>query len=214
LNFRIVKLLSLYIFYLTLIISCKSKEDHFSNCAIPYTLNTLFKNYDSSRFEISNNDGWTLVRDKGNIRDNDKDKDKGLYSFDQNSILRSYTFLVDDSTFQFGVTFDSLGRESKKSGNNVVRWSIYNRGNDSSRITFLVFQINRSYGSIKISLDHDTMPVKLFESRYYSNLAGGEITVSNQSGGLIHLTGRMRDDCTGKLVNLKEFIDVSNELLR
>jgi len=198
------------IIIITQTIACKTKKDHFSNCTIPYTVSTLFKNYDSSRFDILKVGSWTRIWDKGKMHGNDKDK--GFYSFDQNNILRLYVFLVDDSSFQFGIKFDSLGQEINKPHSNIVRWIIQNKGSDSSRITFLVFQINRSYGTIKLSTNHDTTRIILYESRYYSNLAASEITVNNHSHGLIRLSGRMRDDCTGEIENLEDSINVANEL--
>jgi hypothetical protein len=80
-NKNIILFLAIFI-----LISCKSKR--LSNCAIPYTMENLFRKKDSSRFNIQKEGKWTRVYDKGDS--DNKNNDRGFYSFDENNILRSY----------------------------------------------------------------------------------------------------------------------------
>ena len=200
---NVIAILSIFI-----LVACKSKK--YSNCTIPYTIENLMRKKDSSWFHIKKEGKWTSVWDKGDSSDNDREK--GYYSFDENHVLRVYMFLLDDSSYHFKVAFDSFGRETGEPHNNVVRWIVQKEGRDSSRVTFLVFQINRSYGSLVLTADQHSTPVSLYLDKYYSNLAGAEIIISNQSSGSISLTGIIRDDCSGKNEKFSDSLNISDIL--
>jgi hypothetical protein len=108
--------------------------------------------------------------------------------------------------------FDSLGRETTRPDNNVVQWNFQRKGSESVRVTFLVFQINRSYGSLVLTADQHSTPVRLYVDKYFSNLAGAEIIISNQSGGKISLTGIIRDDCSEEKVKFSDSLNIAGIL--
>jgi hypothetical protein len=193
-----------------ILISCKSKK--LSNCTIPYTMENLFRIKDNSWFHIKKEGKWTSVWDKGDSSDDNQER--GYYSFDENHVLRVYLFLLDDSSYHFQVVFDSFGRETGKPYNNVVRWIVQKKGRDSSRVTFLVFQINRSYGSLVLTADRHSIPVTLYIDKYFSNLAGAEIIISNQSSGIIFLSGIIKDDCSGEKVKFSDSLNIAGILAR
>lgn len=188
------------------LVHCKPNRGFNDNCYVPYTLSELFRSYDSSRFKILKVGKWTRVWDKGDF--NSKSKDHGFYSFDQNGILRLYVFLETDSSFSFGIKFDSLGREINKPHRPVIQWIISPKNKDSLRVTFFVFQINRSYGHLKFISHYDSIPATLFESKYYSNIAASELIISKDDSNLIHLIGSIRDDCSGKMNELSDSVDI------
>jgi hypothetical protein len=180
------------------LVQCKPNRGLNNNCYVPYTLSDLFKDNDSSRFEILKVGKWTRVWDKGNI--NSKSKDRGFYSFDQNNILRLHVFFETDSSFQFGIKFDSLGRKTEWPDKPIVQWILGPKNKDSMRVTFLVFQINRSYGHLKFILHNDTISARLFDRKYYSNVAASEMIIGKKDTAyVIRLVGSIRNDCSGKI---------------
>jgi hypothetical protein len=204
-NRNVIAILSIFI-----LTACKSKK--YSNCTIPYTMGNLLKRYDSSRFRIQKDGNWTSVFDRGDP--DNKNIDRGFYSFDQNNVLRSYQFLFDDSFFRFQIKFDSLGRETTEPDKDVVLWNIQKKGPDSVRVSFFLFQINRSYSGIILTTEQHLMPVTLHVSKYFSNLAGAEKIISNFSSGIFFLKGIIRDDCSGRKKNFCDSLNISDILAK
>lgn len=188
-----------YIFIVFFIFSCKTKEENGSPCFQPYTLNNLFKNYDSSRFEIHRLGETTEIRDTLN-----KLEDGSFYIFDKYNNLKFYCYIEDSTNaYDFGITFDSLGNEIKKTGTDVIRWQIIKKGNDSLHLIFLLFKINRSYGDITLTGSDFSKHISLFEA-FPSNTIGANIIITRHQNKTIFITGVIRNDC---LMKERRFID-------
>ena len=71
-----------------IVISCNQPSSTNKNCL--YSIDSLFSNYDSTKFEISRIDGFTDVIDAKNSIG-----ERGIYKFDQQGALRFYGFLFD-----------------------------------------------------------------------------------------------------------------------
>jgi hypothetical protein len=118
--------------------------------------------------------------------------------------LEFYGYLVDSiGAYDFGVTFDSLGNEIKKTGTDVIIWQIAKKGNDSLRLTVLFFKINRSYGDITMTGSDFSKHISLFEA-FPSNTIGANIVISRHQKKTILISGIVKNDCSMKE---RKFID-------
>ena len=184
-------LICLFSFYF--LTSCKEKKENGSPCLQPYTIEDLYKNYDSLIFAKRKDGEKTIIWDTMS----NSQKEGSYYVFDKNNNLAFYAYLIDTTSYTFGVTFDSLGHEIMKTENGVIRWFISKQGNDSLRISFLLFKINRSYGSLVLRSSSFKKQVSFFEG-LSSNTVGADIIINKRQFKTIFLSGIIRDDCSMK----------------
>lgn len=176
-----------------ILFSCLRKVEKVNNCF--YSIDQMFKKYDSSKLEITKYDSLTEVRDSDNITG-----EKGLYKFDENRVLRFYGFLLDkENNYHYGVEFDSLGNPLNTPKSNVVRWYINKMDNHRIRISFLLFDIKKRYGDVTLDISENIIKIPLFESKYFSNIIVGETIVILPQNKLVSLSGKMQDKCSNEI---------------
>ncbi|MEO6729310.1 MAG: hypothetical protein ABIM99_05280 [Candidatus Dojkabacteria bacterium] len=189
--------------------SCTTKYENGSPCFQPYTIKNLFENYDSLRFITETNAETTGVWDTLHNQE-----EGSYYVFDKNGYLQFYGYLEDSTNaYSFGITFDSIGNEIKKTGGDVIRWFISKNGNDSLAVSFFLLKINRSYGGITLTGADFSKQVSLFEG-YPSNIIGAKLIISKHQEKTIIMSGEIRYDCSMKKRNIKDSLRIPEYLTK
>lgn len=192
---------------LIFIISCNFPQNKERRCI--YHINNLFESYDSGRFEINRDEGLTEVIDSVKSTG-----ERGIYKFDENGILRFYGYLVNtDNDYYFGIEYDSAGHEINKPRSHVVRWFVSKLGNDSLKLTFLLFDINRSYGGVTLRGINMDRKVPLFKSLRFSNLIGGDIIFPIPQDKTIYIKGFVKNSCNSEFEIFKDSVYIPREVL-
>jgi hypothetical protein len=174
-----------------------------------YKIDTLFKNYDSSKFIIKRYDNLVEVLDSV-----PQAEEKGIYKFDKNGVLRFYAYLLNENNdYYFGIEYDSLGREINKPKSTVVRCLVSKFGSDSLKLSFLLYKINNSYGDIQLEGSNFLKKVSLFESKHLSNLIGADLIIPIPPNKTVYITGAMRNNCLFEATNFKDSVILPKELL-
>ncbi len=167
-----------------------------------YTISDFFKKYDSSKFRTKEYEGWKEILDTVNITG-----ERGLYKFDKNGTLRFYGYLLNENNdYFFGVEYDSLGNMIKAPKSNVIRWFVSKIGEDSLKLSFLLYGINYSYGKVKIEDSNYLIKVPLFESKYFSNILAGDIIIKKPKKKIVYITGVMNNHWQNKVSNFKDSV--------
>jgi hypothetical protein len=191
--------------------SCKLPIKKQNNCF--YSINKLFKDYDSSRFQISRFEKELEV----NIFDSaNQFGQRGVYKFDKSRNLLFYAFLKDSSNaYSFSLEYDSWGNAINKTGNEVVQWYLRKRGTDSLFVTFYLFAINSSYSNVSFIKKDDTIKnITLFENLSFSNLLGQTIAIPIAKGNSnmkLFIYGLKKNLCTNESTFFKDSIDFQNK---
>jgi hypothetical protein len=146
----------------------------------------------------SRTEDWLDVLDIG-----DSTGEKELYQFDKNKMLRFYAFVIDDSNgYDYSIRYDSLGNIVNKTGPEIVRWYLFNHGNDSLTISFLLNAIHYSYGKVSLTLGNDSFKNVLLFKSVYSNLIGHDLRVKNfipnddSNKKMLYISGIKVNRCT------------------
>ncbi|HSZ34494.1 MAG TPA: hypothetical protein VK772_14360 [Puia sp.] len=185
----------LILFSLYYSISCNQSFSKNPTCIV--LEENILKKYDSSKFKITNSRtaGWSDVIENPLVPDK-----KCLYEFDENKRLRFFAYLINDSDYIFSYKYDSLGNIIGKTGDEVVKWFSSKPSVDSLQISFLLFSLNFSYIRNTLIVNNDTFSnVKLYKSRYYTNLIGGSATTvikRSEHKGFVYLTGERLNKCS------------------
>ncbi|TKK63994.1 hypothetical protein FC093_23480 [Ilyomonas limi] len=128
--------------------------------------------------------------------------------------MQFYGYLEDSTNaYSFGITFDSVGHEIKKTRGDVIKWFISKHGNDSLTISFLLLKINRSYGRITLTGSDFSKQVSLFEG-YSSNTIGAMLIISKHQRKTILMSGEIRDDCSMKKRNIEDSLRIPEYLTK
>ena len=198
--------------------SCKRKKGNGINrpCYEPYTIKQLLKDYNSSKFVISKGKTITDVFDTTNTKGKDT-WEMPIFRFDNSSgNLRIFAYRTDSTNgTSFLVTYDTLGNEIKRQGDDVVRWFIgkSRSGSDSIIVFFFLYKLNRSYGNLRLTGSNFSKPVTLFETDY-ANLIGMNVKISSHIKKTVYLSGLITNDCSNKDWEFKDSVFIPDFLLK
>jgi len=193
---------------LLLIASCEVNNNKKNNCT--YKIENFFKKYDSLNFKIDRYNGLTEIFDNSNITG-----ERGFYKFGKEGNLLFYGYLVNEQNdYSFGIEYDSSGNQINQPKETVVRWFTSKLGNDSLKVSFLLYSINYSYGNIQLTGSDFLINVPLFESKYFSNLNAGDVVIALPKIKRVYITGNVKNNCSMVMSNFRDSVILPDILYR
>ena len=189
------------IIILVSLIECKndnaksSKKNDYKGIICIYTLDSLIKNYDTSKFIYkASNDEIQLVEPRN------KFGEAGYYTFYGNKRLRRYLFLSNDSNIvTFSVYYDSLGNEIREKRSEVVTSYFRRVAPDSIEITIFLYSVNHIYSNLVAKINNQKKDIgELFYSNHLSNLVVKSFIMpyrKNKKDDYLYIDGVQFDIC-------------------
>lgn len=191
-----MRLVSIAYLSFFVLISCNSKPEVSkpTRCFVRY--DSLFKDVDTSKFEITRNTDSAAIE----VLDNKKPGPRGLFRFDEKGDLRFYFFLNNDhNDTNFYIEYDSTGERKRSTSQEVVQWTFFKRKDSILRFEFYLCSIDYNFGDIQLKAGkYKSDNIQLFETNFFK-LIGAEarFNLSNlDSTKKIFITGRKQDKCS------------------
>jgi hypothetical protein len=160
-----MRLASIAYLIFSILVSCtsKSKVSKPTKCFVRY--DSLFKDVDTSKFEIVRNTDSAAIE----VLDNNKSGPRGLFRFDENGDLRFYFFLNNDhNDTNFYIEYDSTGERKRSTLQEVVQWTFFKRKDSMLRFEFYLCAIDYNFGDIQISAGkYKSDNITLFETNFF-----------------------------------------------
>ena len=196
-------------FFSLIFLSCSTKTEKTKPvCWITYE--SLFKNFDTSRFDLIKYpwDNLIEVFDKPSST-----YERGLFKFDTLGHLKFYTFLSDkENNTIFYIEYDSIGRKKRVQyfGGDVLLWHFKRPKPDSIvRMEFLLCELDCKYRNIKVeSGKFKQENARIFQTQFLKVIGVSTEFPSTMldKSRVVYVTGQRQDNCSGKYYNFRDTI--------
>lgn len=204
-----MKLILTVVCFLLVFLSCSTKTEKIKPvCWI--TFESLFKNLDTSKFELKEYPGVNLIEvsDKPSITN-----ERGLFKFDTLGHLMFYSFLTDtQNNTIFYIQYDSTGEKKRIQyyGGDILLWHFKRPKPDSIiRMEILLCELDCKYRNIKVEAGKFKQEnPRIFKTQFFKVIGVSTDFPSAMldKSRVIYVTGQRQDNCSNRYYNFKDSI--------